>query len=133
MFPSGLSSSLSLNREGARCPRRWGVPASPRDHRAVTLHFYLPSGEFIKEEVVPIWHSFANDYLGDDIPHQLVADGKVTLTSAFVPVWSTYVWDFVWNDMLLEHGMEFEHLVDDHGMSVDEPVVITVVSKEHSP
>ena len=60
-------------------------PASPRDHRTITLHFYLPSGEFIMEEVVRIGENVDVDYLGDHITHQLVAEGNVTLTSEFPP------------------------------------------------
>ena len=90
----------------------------------------MPFGEFIKEEVVPIWQRFWKACLGDDIPHQLVADGKVILTSEFVPGWSAYVWEFVWNGMILEPGMHFEDLAQEHAMSTDEPVDVSVVYRE---
>ena len=41
-----------------------------------------------------------------------------------------FVYELVWNDMVLPCGRKFEDLVEDHGMSVDEPVVVVVVLKE---
>ena len=95
-----------------------GVPASPRDHRTVTLHFDLPSGDFVGELLVPIGHVVEEDCLGTDVPRRLLAG---------VPGWRMYVYELVWNGMILEPGMQFEDLVQDHGMSVDEPVDVFVV------
>ena len=41
-----------------------------------------------------------------------------------------YLYILVWNGMALEGGRTFEDLVRDHGMSVDEPNDIIVVTKE---
>ena len=71
--------------------------------------------------------------MGTDIPRRLLAEGKITLSSEYVPGWSVYVYELVWNGMILEPGMQFEDLVQDHGMSVDEPVGVSVVFRERHP
>ena len=42
-------------------------------------------------------------------------------------------YELVWNGMVLECGRKLEDLVVDHGMSVDEPVGVTVILKEIPP
>ena len=46
---------------------------------------------------------------------------------------SRFFYELVWNGMVLECGRKLEDLVVDHGMSVDEPVVVTVILKEIPP
>ena len=45
----------------------------------------------------------------------------------------TFHYRLVWNGMVLEDGRKLIDLVVDHGMSVDEPVVVTVILKESPP
>ena len=46
---------------------------------------------------------------------------------------SSFFYQLVWNGMVLECGRKLDDLVVDHGMSVDEPVVVTVTLKEIPP
>ena len=101
------------------------VPASPRDHRYVTLHLHLPSGEFVVEDAVPIGQS-VEEY-GKHLEEGLVTP-KLGIDRVGDDI--EFVYELVWNDMVLQCGRKFEDLVEDHGMSVDEPVVVVVVLKE---
>ena len=43
--------------------------------------------------------------------------------------WSRYYYELVWNGLALECGKEFIDDVEEHGVSVNEPVVVTVILK----
>ena len=100
------------------------VRASPRDNRYITLHLYLPSGEFVVEDVVPIIKGVER-YVQD------LEEGLVTPKLGFDS--PGFVYELVWNDMVLNDGRIFENLVEDHGMSVDEPVDVMVILREIPP
>ena len=100
------------------------VRASPRDNRYITLHLYLPSGEFVVEDVVPMIEGVER-YVQD------LEEGLVTPKLGFDS--PGFVYELVWNDMVLNDGRIFENLVEDHGMSVDEPVDVMVILREIPP
>ena len=111
------------------------IPASPRVWRNVTppyvtLHLHLPSGEFLVEDFVPLGQSV--ERYSQDLEEGLVT-AKLGQDHGDDDNRIEFHYELVWNDMILLDGRKFEDLVDDHGMSVDEPVVITVVLQEHSP
>ena len=66
------------------------LPASPRDHPYVTLHLYLPSGEFIAEDVVPLGQCVER-YSQDLEDHPKLG-----------PLDLEFHYELVWNDMKLE-------------------------------
>ena len=106
------------------------VRASPRDNRYITLHVYLPSGEFLVEDVVPM-------ITGVERYVQDLEEGLVTpelgIEHSDDETDSRFFYELVWNGMVLECGRKLEDLVVDHGMSVDEPVVVMVILKEIPP
>ena len=103
------------------------VPASPRVDRYITLHLYLPSGEFVAEDKVPIGTSV-------DLYVHYLESGLVTpklgVRRCCFDSRPSFVYDLVWNGMILECGRKIEYLIEDHGMSVDEPVNILVILVE---
>ena len=124
MLVSAVGSSLSIYCEGAKMSSSEQVRASPRDNRYITLHLYLPSGEFVVEDVVPIIKGVER-YVQD------LEEGLVTPKLGFDS--PGFVYELVWNDKVLNDGGIFKNLVEDHGMSVDEPVDVIVILKELHP
>ena len=101
------------------------LPVLVRGGRYITLHLYLLSGEFIMEHVIPI--KTCVERYGQDLEEGLVAP------DLRIPNDHSAYYELVWNGMVLECGMKFEDLVEDHGMPVDEPVDITVIMKDNYP
>ena len=106
------------------------LPASPRDNRYIALHLYLLSGEFVVEDVVPI--DTCVERYGQDLEEGLVTP-LLGIEHGDFETDSRFFYRLVWNGMVLEDGRKLIDLVEDHGMSVDEPVVVTVILKEIPP
>ena len=114
-------------------------PPSTENGPSVTLHLYRPSGEFCCE------HSVSTS-MGVIAFTQLLEEGLVTpelnLTNTKTRApWSNseagtevlhvdHIYKLVWNDMVLLDSWNFCDYVLGHGMSQDEPIDITVVTKE---
>ena len=129
------------------------VPAAPRgndrvflpsrDCRYVTLHLYRPSGEFVIENVVPIGRSVY--WYWDALEHGMVTPrlciGNMRMSMALTiddriageDFDKRFFFDLVWNGMILEYEGTFADLVENHGMSVDEPVDVMVVLRGFPP
>ena len=99
-------------------------PASRFGEVFITLHLYLLSGGFKKEDVIPTGTRV-------DLYKQLLETGHVYRCLGIYSEndWSRYYYELVWNDMVLECGKRFIDYVGEHGMSVNEPVVVTVILK----
>ena len=111
--------------------------ASPRDNRyssggdrQITLHLYLLSGEFVVEDVVPIFTCV--ERYGQNLEEGLVTS-LLGIEHSDFETDSRFFYQLVWNGMVLEDGRKLIDLVEDHGMSVDEPVVVTIILKEILP
>ena len=102
----------------------------------ITLHLFLPNGQFVCEHSVCIG-------MGIDAFTQLLEAGLVTpelnLTHHDRPkvihagielLHDDYVYELVFNGVVLEDGDAFCDYVLAHGMSLDEPNDIYVVAKE---
>jgi hypothetical protein len=107
----------------------------------ITLHLYLPNGEFVCEHSVCIG-------MGIDAFTQLLEEGLVTpelnlthhVRSNGIPwcnryagielLHDDYVYKLVFNGVVLEDGSAFCDYILAHGMSLDEPNDIYVVAKE---
>ena len=107
--------------------------------RCITLHLYRPSGDFVCEHSVHVGmglqvfymaleeglvtpelnlhqhdrYPFFNRFAGFDLPHR------------------DYIYLLVWKDMVLADNITFVEYILDHGMSIDEPNDICVVTKEY--
>ena len=101
------------------------IPPPPRVFRLVTLHLYLPTGEFVIE-VTQRMHWSIFGFVQD------LERGNITpaLDLELGDRLSTPCYRLVWNDMVLEEGLNWGNLVVDHGMSLIEPNDITVVTVE---
>ena len=112
---------------------RTHAPASPRGNVYITLHLYLPSGEFIIADRVPLdqdveWYVHHLEE-GHVDPSLRIPDGSWSHGDVWEE-WTECVhgYTLVWKDMDLEEcGSKFIDFVQDHGMPVDEPVDIMVV------
>ena len=105
----------------------------------LTLHLYRPSGEFCCAHTV-------STHLGVRTFTQQLENGQVTpeldlTTTKTRAAWSNreagtevlqvdHIYKLVWNDMVLLDRWNFCDYVLGHGMSQDEPIDITVVTKE---
>ena len=105
----------------------------------LTLHLYRPSGEFCCAHTV-------STHLGIRTFTQQLENGQVTpeldlTTTKTRAAWSNreagtevlqvdHIYKLVWNDMVLLDEKNFCDYVLGHGMSQDEPIDITVVTKE---
>ena len=104
------------------------VPALPwiPPPRRVTLHLYLPSGEFVAETTQGM-HDGIERFVQD------LEEGLIT-PALGLELWNPFDAEFcyllVWNGMELLDGRVWEDLVDDHGMSVTEPNDIINVTAE---
>ena len=78
------------------------------------------------EHVIPI--STCVERYGQDLEEGLVASELRIPIDDWGQSYARY--ELVWNGMVLDCGRKFEDLVEDHGMSVDEPNDIIVVTKE---
>ena len=107
--------------------------------RCITLHLYRPSGDFVCEHSVPVG-------MGIQVFTQALEEGLVTpeinLTqrdrfgffgrvSDFDQLHRDYIYSLVWNGMVLADNTTFADYILDHGMSIDEPNDICVVTKEY--
>ena len=102
---------------------------SPRDPRLVTLHLYLPSGDFVIE-VTQRMHDGIEKFA------QNCEEGNIT-PALDLELWNPlsrkeFGYHLLWNGMELMDGRVWQDLVDDHGMSVTEPNDIMVVTYECS-
>ena len=104
----------------------------------ITLHLYLPSGEFVCEHDVFMG-------MGVDCFTRYLEEGLITpglklehngglawdgTHGGIELIHRDYLYILVWNGMILESERNFEDLVLAHGMSVDEPNDVIVVTKE---
>ena len=106
---------------------------------SITLHFYLPSGEFVYgHDVSPLSTLSSLVCMSVDQFHKYRLEGSIRprddcrnylcFDNGFDDG-RDYLYILVWNGMVLEGGRTFEDLVRDHGMSVDEPNDVLVVTK----
>ena len=104
----------------------------------ITLHLYLPSGEFVCEH--DVFMGMGVDQFTQYLEEGLITPG-IKLEHNGGMAWSgrhggielehrDYLYIPVWNGMVLESERNFEDLVLAHGMSVDEPNDVIVVTKE---
>ena len=82
------------------------------------------------EDVVPL--GTCVERYGQDLEEGLVTP-ELGIEHSDFETDSRFFYELVWNGMVLECGRKLEDLVVDHGMSVDEPVVVTVILKESPP
>ena len=101
------------------------IPPPPRVPRLVTLHLYLPSGEFVIEVTQRMQGSIAR-FVQD------LEEGNITpaLDLELGDRLSTVYYLLVWNDIVLREGLNWGNLVLELGMSLTEPNDITVVYVE---
>ena len=96
--------------------------------RRVTLHLYLPSGEFVLETAQGM-HDGIERFKQD------LEEGHIT-PALDLELWNPFDnkigYRLVWNGMELMDGRVWGDLVDDHGMSFIEPNDIIVVTYEIS-
>ena len=104
------------------------VPASPRllPGTRVTLHLYLPSGEFVAEHKELIHTTICR--FAQDLEEGLIAP-ELGLEYRFDDDLE-FCYLLVRNAMELMDGRKWEDLIRDHGMSVDEPNDVIVVTAE---
>ena len=111
---------------GLASPR--GNRYSSGDDRQICLHLYSLSGEFVVEDVVPIFTCV--ERYGQNLEEGLVTP-LLGIEHGDFETDPTFFYELVWNGMVLECGRKLEDLVVDHGMSVDEPVDVMVIMKDH--
>ena len=106
---------------------------------SITLHLYRPSGEFVCEHSVFVG-------MGVDVFTQALEEGLVTPElnlqqhdrfaffnrhAGFDLLHRDYIYSLVWKGMVLADNTTFADYILDHGMSIDEPNDICVVTKEY--
>ena len=104
----------------------------------ITLHLYRPSGDFVCEHSVLVG-------MGVDVFTQALEEGLVTPElnlqqhdrfaffnrfAGFDLLHRDYIYSLVWKGMVLADNTTFADYILDHGMSIDEPNDICVVTKE---
>ena len=101
------------------------IPPPPRVFRLVTLHLYLPTGEFVIE-VTQRMHWSIERFVQD------LEEGNITpaLDLELGDRLSTVYYLLVWNDIVLRERLNWGNLVLELGMSLAEPNDITVVYVE---
>ena len=105
----------------------------------IALDLYRPSGEFVCEHSVLVG-------MGVDVFTQALEEGLVTpelnlqqhdrfaffnRVSDFDQLHRDYIYSLVWKGMVLADNTTFADYILDHGMSIDEPNDICVVTKEY--
>ena len=137
--------SRSAREDATPAPTRGPGPMPPED-AFINLHVHRANGDFIVEEMVAL-DSWLERFL-----HELDETGLVPVPplepidpseeiddpfddSLFVE-WSgetwemrscAYVFELVWNDTILYWNRTWSYYVDKYGMSVSEPVYVTLV------
>ena len=101
------------------------IPPPPRVPRLVTLHLYLPSGEFVIEVTQRVQWSIAR-FVQD------LEEGNITpaLDLKLGYRHTTVYYLLVWNDVVLREGLNWGNVVVELVMSLIEPNNITVVYVE---
>ena len=104
----------------------------------ITLHLYLPSGEFVCEH--DVFMGMGVDAFTIHLEEGLVTP-ELNLQRFGGMAWSgrhggielehrDYLYILVWNGMVLESDRTFDDYILAHGMSLDEPNDVIVVTKE---
>ena len=127
----------SASEEVRRWARDWLTLTASGS--CITLHLYRPSGEFVCEHSVLVG-------MGVDVFTQALEEGLVTpelnlhhhdYCPSFFNRFAGFdllhrdIYSLVWKGMVLGDGTTFADYILDHGMSIDEPNDICVVTKEY--
>ena len=105
-------------------PKKAPPPLPPA---VVTLHLYLPSGEFVIEVTQKVQWSVAR--LVQDLEEGYITPA-LDLTLGYIHPFGTYL--LVWNDVVLMEDLNWGNVVYGFGMSLTEPNDITVVYVERA-
>ncbi len=115
-----------LRRRFSMASPRSRYPAYPGSWTGpfIKLHLYLPSGEFVCEQIVYV--GMAVDEFTQHLEEWLNKP-ELDLDENGDDSSRNYTYILVWNGIVLEDGRRFADIVRDHGMSETEPNDITVV------
>ena len=117
-----------------KCPPSFSLdyaPASPRGWPLITLHLYWPSGEFIVADTVSLdvlIKQYEQDLEEGLIAPALLIDDDTHCDRNY------FFYVLVWNGIELSQSKSrtFLEFVEEHGIPVEEPVVVMVVLREIS-
>jgi len=119
-------------------PRGEETPPSPHRHTYINLHVHRANGDLVVECMVP-FRGYVDSFLDDLDDTGLVPEPSEEIDDppdVLYVEWSGetcsmepngYVDELVWDGMILYWNRQFGYYVDNYGMSVSEPVHVTLV------